>query len=172
MDLGTHPTHPHRPIPPDRLQSSEPVERKHCFTLSLWLMVLGPALSCAAELRPETLEAWNHYIEQAKGRMNSRLDTRNHFLWVDEEPSRSRRVRNGEILVRPVNESGETEVPNGVIHDWMAAAFFSDTTIEKVFATTGEYACYKDFYKPLVIDSKLLSRDGAESSFSMRWLKK
>ena len=35
-----------------------------------------------------------------------------------------------------------------------------------------EYACYKDFYKPTVIDSKLLSRDGRESTFSMRWLKK
>src|SRR5262249_5813052 len=99
--------------------------------------VLGPALSCTAELRPETLEAWNHYIEQAKGRMNSRLDARNHFLWVDEAPSRSRRVRSGEILVRPGKESGRAEVPNGVIHDWMAAAFFPDMTIEKVFATTG-----------------------------------
>ena len=35
-----------------------------------------------------------------------------------------------------------------------------------------EYACYKDFYKPTVIGSKLLSHDGSESSFSMRWLKK
>ena len=35
-----------------------------------------------------------------------------------------------------------------------------------------EYGSYKDFYKPTVIDSKLLSRDSTETSFSMRWLKK
>src|SRR5262249_21958607 len=34
------------------------------------------------------------------------------------------------------------------------------------------YACYKDFYKPMVIDARLLSRDEGEINFSMRWLKK
>jgi hypothetical protein len=172
MDLRAHPAHPDRRIRPGRLQCPEPGERKHCFAISLLLIILGPALSCAAELQPTTLAAWNHYIEQAKVRMNSRLDPGNHFLWVDEEPDRARRVRRDEILVAPVNGSGRTEVPDGLIHDWIGAAFFVDTTIEKVFATTGEYACYKDFYKPTVIDSKLLSSDGSESSFSMRWLKK
>src|SRR5262249_41552375 len=65
-----------------------------------------------------------------------------------------------------------TEVPNGLIHDWLGAAFFPDMTLEQVFATMDQYACYKDFYKPLVIDSKLLSRDDKEINFSMRWFKK
>jgi hypothetical protein len=134
--------------------------------------VFGPALSFAADLQPETLLAWNRHVEQAKARMNARLEARNHFLWVDEKPDRARRVRKGEILVAPVNGNGRTDVPNGLIHDWIGAAFFPETTIEKVFDTTDEYACYKDYYQPLVIDSKLLSREGAESSFSMRWLKK
>ena len=136
------------------------------------LMILGPALSCAAELRPETLAAWNHYIEQAKSRMNSRLDAGRHFLWLDESPARARRVRSGEILVAPVNGSGQTNVPNGLIHDWIGAAFFPDATIEKVSSTTDEYGCYKDFYAPIVIDSRLLRRDGRDSSFSLRLMKK
>jgi len=108
-------------------------------------MILGPALSCAAELQPETLAAWNHYIEQAKSRMNSRLDAGSHFLWLDEAPARARRVRNGEILVAPANGSGRTDVPNGLIHDWIGAALFPEATIEKVFSTMNEYGCYKDF---------------------------
>jgi len=63
-------------------------------------------------------------------------------------------------------------VPNGLIHNWIGAAFFPATTIEKVFATMEDYGCYKDFYAPTVIASELLSRDGGESSFSMRWLKR
>jgi len=129
-------------------------------------------LCCAAELRPETLVVWNRHVEQAKARMSSRLDASRHFLWVDDEPDRARRVRNGEILVAAMNDSRRTEVPNGLIHDWIGAAFFPDTTIEKLFATMEEYSCYKEFYKPMVIDSKLISRDSMQSSFSMRWLRK
>ncbi|HTZ56566.1 MAG TPA: hypothetical protein VMB49_00645 [Acidobacteriaceae bacterium] len=103
--------------------------------------------------------------------MNSRLGASRHFLWMDEEPDRARRVRNGEILIAPMNGSGRTEVPNGLIHHWIGAAFFPDTTIEKVFATMEEYSCYKEFYKPTVIDSKLISRESTQSSFSMRWLR-
>jgi len=135
-------------------------------------MILGSALSWAAELQPETLAAWNRYIEQAKSRMNSRLDAGSHFLWSDEAPDRTRRVRSGEILVAPVSGSGRINVPNGLIHDWIGAAFFPDATIAKVFSTMDEYGCYKDFYAPTVIDSRLLWRNGTESSFSMRWRQK
>jgi hypothetical protein len=163
------------PIDPDRTgrsRYSDPGERKHCFAVSLLLILLGPALAGASELMPETLAAWNRYIEQAKSRMSSRLNARNHFLWADEDPDRARRLRKGEILVTPVNGTGQIEVPNGLIHDWQGAAFFPDVTIESVFATTDQYACYKHFYKPLVIESRLLSRDEKQVSFSMRWLKK
>jgi len=172
MNLRAHAIYPDRPIGTGRLQSSEPGRRTHCLAASLVLIILGPTLSGAAELLPETLKAWNHYIEQAMARMNARLNARNHFLWVDEEPGRARRVRIGEILVTSVNGSGQTEVPNGLIHDWIGAAFFPDMTLEQVFATMEQYACYKDFYKPLVIDSKLLSRNDSEINFSMLWLKK
>jgi hypothetical protein len=140
--------------------------------VSLSLILIGPALCCAAELRPETLAAWNQYIERAQARMIARLDVRNHFLWADEEPDRVRRVSGGEILVTPVNGKGQTEVPDGLIHDWIGAAYFPRTTVEKVFAIMNQYACYKNFFKPMVIDSQLLSRDGSEVSFSMKWLKK
>ena len=169
MNLAARPGRPDRPFRP---RGSEPCERGHCLAVTLLLLLLGPALSCAAELQPETLKAWNLYVEQAKSRMNSRLDPRHHFLWIDEKPDRAGRLRNGEILVSPVNGNGRTDVPDGLIHDWIGAAFFPNTTIDKVFDTTEEYACYKDFYQPMVIDSKLLARSATESSFSMRWLKK
>ena len=154
-----------------RPRGSKPGGRTPWFTASL-LMIFGPALYSAAELHPETLAAWNHYIEQAKSQMTSRLDPGSHFLWLDEVSARACRVRSGEILVAPVNGCGRTEVPNGLIHDWIGAAFFPDTTVEKVFSTVGDYGCYKEFYAPTVIDARLLARDGRESSFSMRWLKK
>src|SRR5215471_10611560 len=150
MNLRTRPIHPDRRIGGIRLQTAKPGERKYRVAVSLLMIILAPTVSGAAELRPETLTAWNHYIEQAKARMNSRLDARQHFLWLDEEPNRARQVRSGEIVVRPVN-GGRTQVSNGLIHDWIGAAFFADTTIAKIFATMDDYARYKDFYKPTVI---------------------
>jgi len=165
------PGEPDRGRPPSWPKRSKTPERRYCLAASLFV-VLAPALSSAEELRPETLAAWDHYIQQAKMRANSRLDPSQHFLWVDESPDRARRVRTGEILVAPLNGCGRIEVPYGLIHDWIGAAFLPDTTIENIFATMDQYACYKEFYKPMVIDSKLLSRTGSEITFSMRWLKK
>jgi hypothetical protein len=148
-----------------------PRGRKCRFAVAA-LVVLGPRVSQGVELQPETLAAWSHYVEQAKARMNSRLDAANHFLQLDDDPARVRRVHSGEILVTPVNGIGRTDVPNGLVHDWIGAAFLPNTTIEKVFSTMDEYGCYKHYYAPMVIESRAISRDGNESTFSMRWLKK
>jgi hypothetical protein len=165
------PANPNRQTRPGQRERSDRGGRQYWFAVSLSI-ILGPTLSCAAELQPETLAAWIQHVEQAKTRMNSRLDVGSHFLWLDEEPARSKRVRSGEILVAPVNGRGRAAVPNGLIHDWIVAAFFPATTIEKVFSTLHDYGRYKDFYAPTVIDSRPLSCDDRESSFSMRWLKK
>src|SRR5215831_4846592 len=150
-----------------------PTAHQSKHRLAVWLLIIiGPSLCRAADLLPETVAAWNRHVERAKARMNSRLEEKKHFLWVDEDPARARRVRNGEVLVAPVAGSGQIEVPNGLIHDWIGAAFFPRMTMEQVFATMDQYSCYKDFYKPLVIDSKRLSQDDGDIHFSMRWLKK
>jgi len=78
-----------------RMRNPEPDVKKQRVAVSLLLIILTAALSYAAELQPETLEAWNHHVEKAKARMNSRLDVGSHFLWVNEEPDRVRRVRRG-----------------------------------------------------------------------------
>src|SRR5215475_13781112 len=138
-----------RAFRPPRRQAWDSRGPKDLFAVSLW-MILAPALSFAADLQPETVKAWYHYIDQAKSRMHSRLNAGTHFLWLDEDPARARLVRNGEIAVAPVNGSGRTKVSNGLIHDWVGAAFVPNATIEKVFSTMDDYACYKDFYAPLV----------------------
>src|SRR5262245_11967624 len=100
MNLRANPIYPVRGTGTGRRQRSG---RTRGLAVSLLLTILGPTLSNAAELLPATLTAWDQFTERAKARMNSRLDSRNHFLWVDEVSDRARRVRNGEILVTPAN---------------------------------------------------------------------
>jgi len=135
----------------------------------LGFMVLSfmvvPATSEGAELKKETQQAWDAYIQTANSRMVNRA--RDSFLWVDEAPDRSHSVRDGKILVSPIGEQNPKPVPYGLIHDWIGAAFLPDAKLEDVLFAARDYDRYKEFYKPNVIDSKWLGTAGACDKYSM-----
>lgn len=145
---------------------------RHVIALTTSLFLLAPAGSKAAELKQETVQAWDTYIETANARMAQRTGHIT-FLWVDETPERVRRVRGGEIVVSPVGEHNPKNVPHGLIHDWIGAAFIPETTINELLTVVRDYGHYKEFYKPTVIESKPVSRVGTdEDRFSMVMLNK
>ena len=129
----------------------------------------APVASSGAELKEETLGTWDAYVEAANSRMTSR---QSQFLWVDEAPDNRQRVRDGEILVSSVGQQNPKPVPSGLIHDWMGASFIPNTTLDGVLSAVRDYSSYRDFYKPTVVDSKLLGTDGACDKYSMRVVNK
>ncbi len=136
--------------------------------VGLGLMTAGfPRLVSAIELQPDTLKAWNDYITKADSSL--RLDDRRPFLWIDRSPERSARLHRGEILVTPIVGHGTKSVPNGLIHDWIGATFIPNATLEELFAVVHDYARYKEFYKPVVADSKVLACTNTDQRFSMVW---
>jgi len=90
------------------------------------------------------------------------------FLWADQSPERLQRVRGGEILVSYVGQQNPKPVPSGLIHDWIGAAFIPDARIEDVLSSVRDYGNYKVYYKPAVVDSRLLGSDGPCGKYSMR----
>ena len=138
--------------------------------LAVLLLMSGDAAIRAAELKSDTVKAWDAYIHAENLRMQKRLEAHGRFPWIDEDADRSQRVREGEILVTPVGEHNPKRVPDGLIHDWIGAAFIPNARIQDVIAVIRDYGRYKDFYKPSVIDSKPLGQVGAQDKFSMRLL--
>lgn len=144
---------------------------KIAFAILVFIAV--PAISQASELKQETLSAWEDYLRIANLRMQRNLrssgirDAGNPFLWIEEQPDRSRRVRQGEILVAPVGEAGPQKVPDGLIHDWIGAIFIANVGINEVLAVVQDFNRYKDFYKPAVIESKLLRHTSEDYEFSV-----
>ena len=136
------------------------------------IVICAPAVSNAAELTNETLQAWQDYIGSANLRMEERLHGRLPFLWVDESPDRSRRVRAGEVLVSPVGDHGPAKVPKGLIHDWIGAELIPNAGLEDILTVVHDYNRYREFYKPLIIDSKSLGVDGLDYRFSLIMLNK
>jgi hypothetical protein len=130
---------------------------------------LIPGVLGAAELQADTLKAWEAYIQKADIGMRARLDARQAFLWIDESSNRRRDVRRGEIVVAPVLNHGAVSVPAGLIHHWIGAAFIPNSTIERLVGVLHDYNRFKDFYKPLIADSRFLGCNRENPEFSMTW---
>jgi len=132
------------------------------------LAVLAVAALPAAELKPQTLEAFDRYIRQTEERLNARTN----FLWADESADRLRRLRQGEAVVEPFGKSPITKVPSGLIHDWAGAVFIPGATLARTLALVQDYNRHKEFYKPEVVDSRILSHDDNHFKIYLRLLKK
>ncbi len=138
------------------------------------LLFSVPMALKASELRlkPETLTAWDQYVREANSRMQARLQPGGRFLWIDEQPGRTGRVRSGEILVAPIDQRNPQAVPSGLIHDWIAATFIPNVTLGGVQSVIRDYGRYPDYYKPNVIEAKPLKLSEDGDRFSMTFLNK
>jgi hypothetical protein len=121
----------------------------------------------AAELKPETLKAWDQYVEDANAHMQERLRDGGKFLWMDEAGDREKQVRQGKIVVAPMTQHTPMRVPNGLIHHWIGLALLPNAKIDDVFSVVRDYRRYKEFYAPTVIDSKPVRQTEAEDQFAM-----
>jgi hypothetical protein len=94
------------------------------------------------------------------------------FLWSDSNSERTQQVRGGKVVAQFFSGRGPAKVSNGLIHDWIAAAFIPDSTIKDVLAVIQDYDNHKNIYKPEVIDSKLISHHNNDFQIYLRLLKK
>jgi hypothetical protein len=124
------------------------------------------------QLKPRTLEAFDAYIRHVEMEMEPTLRARGPFLWSEVKPERAQEIGRGQILAQFWSSHGPVKVPDGLIHDWIAAALISDSTIDEIFAVIQDYDNHKNIYKPEVIDSKLISRDDNDFQIYLRLLKK
>ena len=124
------------------------------------------------KLNPRTLEAFDAYIQGAEMAMEQTLHGNGPFLWSQHTPERAQEVGRGKVVAQFWSGRGPVKVPSGLIHDWIAATFIPDSTIQEIFAVIQDYDNHKNIYKPEVVDSKLISRDDDDFRIYLRLLKK
>src|SRR6476661_2243810 len=114
-----------------------------------WILAaLLAAPAAAADLKPQTLDAFDRYVHQAAQRLENRPD----FIW--SAPGK------GDLVVAPVGANPVSKVPGGLVHDWVGVVFLPGVTVDREMALAQDYNRHKDIYKPEVLDSRILSRDG------------
>src|ERR1017187_9746407 len=81
------------------------------------------------QLKPRTLAAFEAYIREAEAAMEPSLHGHGAFLWCDTDPHIAQQVRHGDIAAQLWSGDASVKVPNGLIHDWIGAAFIPRATV-------------------------------------------
>ena len=117
-----------------------------------------------AGLKLETSAAFDKYAQSTEQRMDRELK-QGHFL-VLGNTSRSN------IVVQEYKSGDAVVVPHGQIHHWLGGVFLPGATLAQVAAIKQDYDHYKDIYKPDVVESRLIKRNGDEFEMYLKISKK
>jgi hypothetical protein len=140
---------------------------------SLLLASLGWLTAHGADLKPETVTAWDQYIQGAEAKMQERTaGSGSHFLWTDETPERAASIKQGQIAVEPMAPHGYLPVHNGLIHHWIGAAFLPNASLPEVLGLITDYGHYANVYGAPVVDAHLIGREGDQDRFAIRTMHK
>jgi len=152
--------------------------RPLAFLLAASLAAAPPAT--AAELKRKTAVAFDRYARLTQARNEAEVRGPGPFFWVDAmpEPKRSalyEMMKRGQSVMegkRTLDGGNEIQVPNGIIHHWIGAAFLPGVNLMQAAEVTLDYDNHFRTYAPEVAKSKLINRDGGVYQMSLRFIKK
>ncbi len=126
------------------------------------------------QLKPETVAAFDAYVLAAERVMDDATQGPTTFLWSERDEKRLEKVRKGDIVAEHwgAEANDPVAIPEGLIHDLVGAVFVPERNAQQAVALVQDYDNHKNVYKPEVIDSKLISREGDDFQVYLRLLKK
>jgi hypothetical protein len=119
-----------------------------------------------AHLTPEATAAFDRYVEQAEATMHSGT-VRDPALQGGEA-----RIQGGEPRIQAVEAARDVNAPGAMIQDWVGSMFMPGVTLAQVQAVLRDYADYRNFYRPKVIESQELAHAGDEYDVLLRLYEK
>jgi hypothetical protein len=158
----------------------KPDSGRQAAALTLAALLLLPTPATAADLRANTLEAFNHYVERSEASMEGEAARGPGFLRVDRLPEAQRdaaheSLRQGKVAIERLEtlDGGKRiAVPGGMIHHWIGTVFIPGATLAKTLELVEDYDHHQEYYKPDVMRSKILRHEGNEFLVALRFYKK
>jgi hypothetical protein len=142
----------------------------------------------ATDLEAKTVRAFDQYVATAESQIDSELAQRSPFLWVERLPPSQRgealaQLRRGEVVIARVDSraagSGKApapgkpiSVPGGLIHHWIGTVFIPRATLAQTLEFEEDYAHHEQYFRPDVMRSKILRRDGQDFLVELRLYQK
>lgn len=149
-------------------------------------LILGSLLAAQpdgadVELKRETLEAFLRYVQATEARINKELARPGAFLYIAGLPERRRteaveRLKNGGLYIERLKtrdtSGGEIRASGGLIHHWIGVVFIPGVTLRQTLDLVQDYKHHRDIYKPEMVRSRLISRNGDDFKIYYRLRKK
>lgn len=135
------------------------------------------AVADAAELKPGTVAAFDRYQRVAEAALEADLSTTDRFLRVFRGDARHRReteskLRQGQVAVERLQETENgkrIDVPDGLIHHWVGTVFVPGIHVDAAVSLMQDYDRHAGFFRPNVVQSKTLERDGDRFRLFLRF---
>jgi hypothetical protein len=136
------------------------------IALGLLLFARGDAV--AATLKPETVKAWETYVQLTEKRIAAELDNPSRFL-------RNPEFRNGPLKIEKLKttmpDGKEVRVPDGLIHHWFGSIFVPGMNVESLLKWVKDYDQHHRYFKE-VEQSRLVSHNGDAFNIFLRFVRK
>ena len=116
----------------------------------VWFVAV--TITAAAELKPKTIAAFDHYVGLTEARIQSEVSGEQPFLWVDRSSPDDRtqlydRLNRGEVLVeRLETREGDRKIsiPSGLVHHWIGSTtvLIPGVSLESTIALVRDFERY------------------------------
>lgn len=143
--------------------------------VAAWLLAAATVAEVrGAELRPETLAAWNDYVLRTAERVEAELGGGRGFLVQDFLPARDaaacrEKLAAGEVFVHRMKS--EDSVPHGMIHHWLGSVFLPGVGLDQALGWLQDYDRHAEYFAE-VEASRLLRRQGDRFTIHLRLRRK
>ena len=168
-----------RPVRPYKFKHSLiPMFQK----LSIMFLIL-PGLTTtsarAAQVKPETVAAFEHYVTVTEARMED--DVRlNQFFVIDRLPDLQRKEaydqqQQGQVYIEESHTREDhhpIHIPSGLIHHWTGVIFIPNATLAKANAVLNDYKDESEIYKPDIRRAKLIEQSSGVSKICLQFYNK
>jgi hypothetical protein len=134
----------------------------------------------AADLKPETIAAYKHYLQITEANVDAELARGDAYLWIDSL-SASRRagdyaeLRKGNLVIErleTLDHGKAVPVPGGLVHHWIGIVFIPGATLAQTLEFMQDYNHKQDYFRPDIQRSTILRRDGNDFLVNLRFYKK
>lgn len=139
------------------------------FLLLVSAMVTAPTPLTAADLKEEAARAYERYVQAAEARRAREQHLPDRFLRMDSLPEAERRrvwadLKRGVVVLDSLEERDESgralRAPHSLITHYVGVMFIPGVSIDHVLNVVQDYNHYNDIYKPEIVHSRLLNRQG------------
>lgn len=144
------------------------------------LLSAGMARARAAELKPETVLAFERYQRAAEAALAADIQVPERFLRIlHADPDSTRdaegQLRRGEVAVarlRVTDRGKRIAIPDGLLHHWMGAVFVPGVRVADAVAMMQDYDRHNEIFRPAIAQARTIEREGDRFRIFLRFFMK